>query len=261
MSRLVFGLQPVRETLRAHGARVAKIYLQADGGPALEALGRFAVSSGAVLERVSRAALDRLSEGGRHQGAAAEAPELRLWDVEDLALGPDAAVTLLDGVTDPQNFGATIRSAVALGTGEVVFGEHGAAPLTPATFRASAGAVEHARLVRARSLHGAVATLVECGLTVVALDPAASALLGDHDLSGPAAVVVGAEDRGVSRAVKRACSALARLPMSDRVGSLNASVAAAIALYEVRRQRGRDEAQAGAAERAASAVDGDESTE
>jgi 23S rRNA (guanosine2251-2'-O)-methyltransferase len=119
----------------------------------------------------------------------------------------------------------------------VVFGENQAAPLTPTTFRASAGAVEHARLCRVPSLRGAVEELVARGVTVVSLEADAEASLAEVDLRGPAAVVIGAEDKGVGRAVRRSSSARARLPMSGKLDSLNASVAAAVALYEIRRQR------------------------
>jgi 23S rRNA (guanosine2251-2'-O)-methyltransferase len=144
---------------------------------------------------------------------------------------------VLDGVTDPQNFGASIRSAVALGSGAVVFGENQAAPLTAATFRASAGAVEQAHLCRVRSLRSAVSALVDQKVTVVSLEADAERDLASVDLRGPAAVVIGSEDRGVSRGIRQLCSARARLPMSGKLDSLNASVAAAVALYEIRRQR------------------------
>ena len=233
----MIGIQPVREALRAHGAELDRVFVARDGGPTLDALARFAADQGVRVERVEVADLDSRCRGGRHQGALAIARALVLSPLESLELGPGALVAVLDGVTDPQNFGAVIRSAVALGTGEVVFAEHAAAPLTPATFRASAGAVEHARLVRVASLRSAVDVLAERGLTIVALDATAPTALADVDLTGPAAIVVGAEDRGVSRPVRQAATVTARLPMSGRVASLNASVALAIALYEAVRQR------------------------
>ncbi|MEQ9318194.1 MAG: RNA methyltransferase, partial [Polyangiaceae bacterium] len=156
---------------------------------------------------------------------------------DDVDVSDDTLLVVLDGITDPHNFGATLRCAVALGATGVVWGEHHAAPLTPATFRASAGAVEHARLHQVASLHGALETLGARGVVTVALDASADVALSTVPLKGPAAVVVGAEDAGVARAVRRACAHRAKLPMAGPIDSLNASVAAGMALYEVVRQR------------------------
>ncbi len=165
------------------------------------------------------------------------APELALVGVEDIAVGPESLMVALDGVMDPQNFGAVLRSAVALGAGAVIWPEHASAPLSPATFRASAGAVEHAVLCRVPSLPGAIEALAARGVTAVALDAQGPVELGEVDLRGPALIVIGAEDKGTRKGVRRACRFTARLPMVGPIASLNASVAGAIALYEVQRQR------------------------
>ena len=235
--RLIAGIQPVREAIRVHGKKLGRVLITATQSKRLEALSRFARAQELVVERSARGELDRLSGGLRHQGVLAFAPDLALVSLETMAASTDAAIVALDGITDPQNFGAVVRSSVALGQGAVLFGEHHAAPLSPATFRASAGAVEHAQLCRTRSLRGAVQMLAERGLSTVALCAAASNTLCEIDLTGPVVVVVGAEDTGVSRGVRRACQVQARLVMSNTLDSLNASVAAAVALYEISRQR------------------------
>ena len=148
------------------------------------------------------------------------------------------AAVALDGITDPQNFGAAIRSAVALGSGEVIWAEHRSAPLSPTTFRASAGAIEHARLYRVASLRGSLVELTARGAVTVALDAQAPEPLQAIDLQRPLVLVAGSEDAGVSRGVRRCCSHQARLPMHGSLDSLNASVAVAVALYEAGRQRG-----------------------
>jgi 23S rRNA (guanosine2251-2'-O)-methyltransferase len=242
VSRLVYGLQPVREAVRAHGDRVERVFVERGAGPKTEALARFAEGHGIPVEFVARPELDRRTAGGRHQGALAFAPDLPLLAVADIPIGTATVLVALDGVMDPQNFGAVIRSAVALGAGAVVWPEHASAPLSPATFRASAGAVEHARLCRVPSLPEALDALAARGVTSVALDAQGPVELGDVDLTGPVLVVVGAEDKGTRRSVRRACRHTARLPMSGPIDSLNASVAAAIALYEVVRQRQRRDA-------------------
>lgn len=237
MPRLVVGIQAVREAVRSHGARIEQLVVERSDSPRLEALARYAGELGIPVVRSTRSELDRASRGVQHQGVVAFAPEVALVPLESL-VATDCALVLLDGVTDPHNFGATIRSAVALGSGGVVFAENQSAPLTPATFRASAGAVEHARLCRVPALRGAVSDLVAKGVMVVSLEADAPSMLSEVDLRGPAAVVIGAEDKGVGRGVRKLCSARARLPMSGTLDSLNASVAAAVALYEIRRQRG-----------------------
>ena len=239
MSRLVFGLQAVREVVRAHGDRVEKLFLERDAGPKLDALARFAEGRGIPVESLSRAELDRRAVGGRHQGALALAPDLALVGVSDIPLGPSSVVVALDGVMDPQNFGAVIRSAVGLGATAILWPEHASAPLSPATFRASAGAIEHAVLCRVPALPEAIDALTGRGLTAVALDAQGPVELGDLDLRGPVTIVIGAEDKGTRRPVRRACRYTARLPMAGPIASLNASVAGAIALYEVLRQRRR----------------------
>jgi 23S rRNA (guanosine2251-2'-O)-methyltransferase len=238
MSRLVFGLQPVREAIRAHGDQVERVVVErAVDNPTLDALARFAEGKGIPVERLPRAELDRRSAGGRHQGALALAPDLALVSVDTLEVGPESVIVALDGLMDPQNFGAVLRSSVALGASAVLWAEHASAPLSPATFRASAGAVEHATLCRVPSLPDALQSLTARGVTAVALDAQGPVELGDLDLRGPVAIVVGAEDKGTRRPVRQACKHTARLPMAGPIASLNASVAAALALYEVLRQR------------------------
>lgn len=240
-SRLICGMQPVREAIRAQGSRLERVLIEdasREPSPQLDALARFARDHGAPVERSPRAELDRMARGVRHQGAIALAPELVLVPPSALTVEAHALVVALDEVQDPQNFGAVIRSAVAMGATGVVWPEHRSAPLSPATFRASAGAIEHATLCRVPSLPPVLDDLRERGFAVVGLDVTGPVAIDAVDLSGPAAIVVGAEDKGLRKTVKRSCTALARLPMPGPIGSLNASVAAAIALYEAVRQRG-----------------------
>jgi len=238
MSRLICGLQPVREAIRAHGEHLERVLVDAgEGAPQLDALARYAKDHGAKVERVPRGDLDRLSRGAHHQGAIALAPELSLRRLADLDLGPGTLIVALDELQDPQNFGAVIRSSVALGASAVLWPEHRSAPLSMATFRASAGAVEHATLCRVGSLPTALETLRASGVTAVGLDAQGDVPLSAVDLRGPVVLVIGAEGKGLRRTVKGVCDHLARLPMAGPIASLNASVAAAIALYETARQR------------------------
>ena len=240
MARLVFGMQPVREAIRVHGARIERVFVARQAGPKLEALARWAKDHGTAVETCDAGDLDRRTGGGRHQGVVAVVPEFRLWSLDELPIEKTSVFVALDGVMDPQNFGAVVRSAVALGASGVIWPEHSSAPLSPATFRASAGAMEHAVLCRVASLAHAFDHMAAHGVAVVALDAQAPTELSAIDLTGPVVLVIGAEDKGVRRGLRRACTFIAHLPMSGPIASLNASVAGAIALYEVVRQRRRE---------------------
>jgi 23S rRNA (guanosine2251-2'-O)-methyltransferase len=236
----VCGLQPVREAIRAHGSKLERVVVEAKGrtaSPQLEALARFAGDHGARVERLAQPDLDRIARGVRHQGAIAFAPDLAILSLDDVPIRDDALLVALDEVQDPQNFGAVIRSAVSMGATAVVWPEHRSAPLSPTTFRASAGAVEHATLCRVAALPFALETLRARGVVCVGLDMTAGTPIDRVGLVGPVALVVGAEGKGLRKTVKHACDMLASLPMPGPIDSLNASAAVAIALYEAVRQR------------------------
>lgn len=238
-ARLVLGLQPVREALRAHGHGVERVWVSEGDSPRLRALTEYANARGAAeVCRVARRRLDALSQGVAHQGAAAWAPRLGFESWASQRRLPNLLCLALDKLQDPQNFGAVVRCAVGIGQGAVVlWGEHASAPLTPAMFRASAGGVEHARLCRVPSLAGALQEASAEGTQVVALAARADRLLQEVDLTRPTIIVVGSEGAGLSNAVKRASGVSAAVVRPGAIDSLNASVAAAIALYEANRQR------------------------
>jgi 23S rRNA (guanosine2251-2'-O)-methyltransferase len=231
--RMIVGLQPVREAIRVHRYGLQRVVLEEKDSPTLDALARFATDQGVPeVIRAPRSDLDSWTDGAQHQGVTAWGPELKLLPLEDLLADPKLIALALDGIQDPQNFGAVIRSAVGVADAAVIWGEHSSAPLSPATGRASAGAIEHARLCRVPSLVGALTTARERGVSVVGLDAHASDRVGELDLDGPTILVVGNEHEGIGRGVRRACSAVGRLTASGRIDSLNASVAAALALHE-----------------------------
>jgi 23S rRNA (guanosine2251-2'-O)-methyltransferase len=235
--RLLLGIQSVREALRAHGSKVTRVLIELQPSPTLQALARFAADQGATVEPVPRATLDALSAGTRHQGAAAYAPPLVMHRLEEVLTGPSPLIIALDEVQDPQNFGAVIRSAVAIAGAAVMWPEHASAPLTPTTFRASAGAIEHATLVKVGSLRSALGACAGAGAVVVALDGNADTSIFEVDLTGPAVLVVGSEGKGLRKGVRQVATVVAKLPMTGVLDSLNASAATSIALYEAARQR------------------------
>jgi 23S rRNA (guanosine2251-2'-O)-methyltransferase len=127
MARLISGLQPVREAIRTRGRELERVLVNESDSPQLKALARYARDQGARVEGTSKADLDRLARGARHQGAIAFAPDLKLRTLDELELGPSALVVALDELQDPQNFGAVLRSSVAMGASAVVWPEHSSA--------------------------------------------------------------------------------------------------------------------------------------
>lgn len=236
--RLVLGHQAVREVIRVCGTRTFRVVIQKSDSPRIQAVERFARDQGIPVENVERATLDRISFGGQHQGVAAFAPPLTLHDWDDIYMQPTLLAVALDGVVDPHNFGATIRSAVGVAGAPILWGESASAPLSPVTFRASAGAIEHATLCRVRSLHGALSAAASAGVEILGLTPDADEELHTIECRGPTVLVIGSEEKGMGRAVRKTCTRLVRLHQSGRVQSLNASVAAGIALHSLATRRG-----------------------
>jgi 23S rRNA (guanosine2251-2'-O)-methyltransferase len=170
-----------------------------------------------------------------HQGIVLEMREFKYAEL-DVLLDKPGLVVVLDGLQDPQNVGAIIRSAHALGAIGVVMGKDRAAAITGAVVKASAGATEHTPIVRVVNLSRALEELKEKGYWTVAADPEGTPL-HETKLDGPLAVVIGAEGEGVRPGVLSHCDFRVRIPMSGQVASLNASVSAGIVLYEIARQR------------------------
>ena len=237
-NRLVAGIQPVRECVRVRSKAIERLVLTASDSPTLAALERFARDQGvARVDRLSRGEMDSLAQGAQHQGAIAFAPFLELASWSEVVERPGLLAIALDQIQDPQNFGAVIRSAVATGGAAVLWGEHASAPLGTATFRASAGAIEHATLCRVPALKDALREARERGVRVVGLAAHADKRLSEIDLTGPTVIVLGNEASGLQPAVRRGCTELAAVVRPHLLDSLNASVAAAIALYEAEKQR------------------------
>lgn len=250
-SRTVHGIHPVLEALRAHPGDVERIYvLEGSVAPraAAEILSR-AREARVKVERVPRERLQAMVEGGVHQGVVARLREFAYAGLEDLLARAKASarpplVVVLDGLQDPHNLGAVIRSADALGVHGVVLPKDRSVGVTATVARASAGAVEHVPVVRVTNLSRALEELKAAGLWVAAADPEGDQALWDARLDGPLAVVIGAEGAGVRPGVLKHCDLRLRIPMAGRVASLNASVSAALVLYEVARQRAAPRASA-----------------
>jgi 23S rRNA (guanosine2251-2'-O)-methyltransferase len=234
---IVYGLRPVAEALRSKRREVREV---------LDSVGDEEVASKAAvrrvpLKRIHRERIEELVPGVVHQGVAARVGPYPYSGLEEILAAPDPLVVVLDGVTDPRNLGAVLRAADGAGASGVVLPKDRATGVTPAAVKASAGASEHVRVARETNLRRALERMKEAGVWVYAAEDAArirATVYTDLDLSGPVALVLGSEGRGVRRLVREGCDGTVSIPMRGAVSSLNVSVAVAILLFEARRQRG-----------------------
>jgi 23S rRNA (guanosine2251-2'-O)-methyltransferase len=240
---LIEGRRPVVEALRA-GRPMDRILLASGANrAALGELLDLARGRGVEVQTVPRSVLDAEASSGAHQGVLAIVAPLQPIDLVELLALPLASreppfFLALDGVEDPHNLGALARSAEAAGCHGLVVPRHRSAPLSAVAVKTSAGALEHLPVAEVPNLARAVDHLRDAGVWCIGLDGAAQASLFDLQLADePVCVVVGGEGSGLHRLVRDSCDVLVRIPMSGQVESLNASVAGALALFEVRRRR------------------------
>ncbi len=199
-----------------------------------------AAARGVPIEETDRNRLDQLAGGVVHQGVVLEADALPVLDAALWSHGPfpeQAVVVILDGVEDPHNFGAIVRSAAACGACAVLFGKDRSAPLSSAAMKSAAGAMEYIDLVQATNVSRAINDLKKAGFWIAGLDADADKTIWEADLKGRIGLVIGSEGKGIRRLVRENCDFHLRIPLSGPITSLNASVSAAIAIAECLRQR------------------------
>ena len=237
------GRRPVAEALAA-GREARRLLISASARPApeLRAITDAARRIDLPVDRVPADQMTRIGGFEGHQGVLLEVGDRRWSDLGEMlararAGSRDPFVLVLEHLQDPTNFGTLLRSAEAAGVDGVIFPERGAAPLTAAAVKASAGASEHLLIGRLPTVGEAIHDLKAAGLRLVAADQDAPASAWESDLGGPVAIVVGSEGSGLSGATRRRCDLLVSFPMAGRVASLNASTAGALLLFEVVRQR------------------------
>jgi 23S rRNA (guanosine2251-2'-O)-methyltransferase len=223
--------------------RTAYVAEGAERDDRLRDIFKLAADRGTPLLEVTRAELDRLTGGALHQGVALQLPAFDYAHPDDLlATALDSAgeplIVALDSITDPRNLGAIVRSATAFGADGVLIPERRSAGMTAAAWKTSAGAAAHIPIARATNLNRSLRAYAQAGLTLVGLDGRAALRISEVPaISGPVVLLVGSEGDGLSRLVREACDVLASIPISTSVESLNAGVAAGIALYEISRHR------------------------
>ncbi len=244
--RVVVGRKPVLEALRA-GVPVEKILLRrgVKGSP-IEELRRLARREGVTIEEMEIDQFQRRAGKGVSQGVLALVQEPKATEIEDILAtarnrGEQPLLLLLDEIEDPQNVGALLRSAECAGLHGAVLLKHHSPPLGGAVAKTSAGASFHLPIARTSNLSQTIERLKAEGIWVVGTDGSADKVYDEYDYTGPTAIVVGNEGRGMRRLVREMCDVLVRIPLYGKIESLNASVAGALVMFEAARCRRRSQ--------------------
>jgi 23S rRNA (guanosine2251-2'-O)-methyltransferase len=235
---LLVGRRPVLEALKSGGS-LQRVFLMQGLAPSgvLGEIRRRAEDSAVPVRMVPKSEMDRMASGGNHQGVAALTGRYRYASLERLLEGPAPAVLFLDGLTDPHNLGSLLRSADGAGFKGVVIPAHRSVSVTAAVRRVSVGAAEIVPVARVKNLGQAIDQARTAGLWILGLDEKAETDLWSSDLmEPPVGLVLGSEERGISKSVRDRCDGLVNIPQFGRIGSLNVAVAGAIAMFEVTRR-------------------------
>ena len=238
---IIFGIHAVSEALRSRPKSISHIAIARGRSDAkLQKIIEAARAAGVALRLEPRQALDRLSNGGTHQGVIAALTAKAYSDVSDVLAqrrSKFAFILVLDGIEDPHNLGAIIRTADAAGADGIIIPERRAAGVTGTVAKASAGAVEHLPIARVTNISRALEELKSKNIWTVGLDERGSQTYDQLDYSMDCALVLGAEGKGLHEHVRKHCDFVVSIPMLGKVPSLNVSVAAAVVMYEMVRQR------------------------
>lgn len=237
---IVYGINPVLEALRA--GRVKALRISSRDDERMRELLAFASTHGITPERVTNDVLARQAKGGVHQGVVADVDEASQYAVEDLVrcARDEPLILVLDGIEDPHNLGAILRSADATGVDGVIVQARRSAARSGVAAKASAGAMAHVKIAEVVNIARALDELKGLGVWTVGLTGEAPMSYDAVDLSAPTAIVLGAEGPGLRRLVREKCDVMASIPMQGHVGSINVSVAAGVVLFEAVRQRRRN---------------------
>jgi 23S rRNA (guanosine2251-2'-O)-methyltransferase len=237
---VMHGINAVSEALKAYPERIERICIErGQRNPRIQEIVKIAQQSHVRISFEERSWLDRKTEGARHQGVLCHVAEMAALDSEDIlaqAKSPGFLV-VLDGIEDPHNLGAILRSAEAAGADGVFLPKNRSAGISPTVAKASAGAVSHIKLARIVNTTQCIEALKKSGYWIVGLDAASDQPIWQTDLTMPIALVLGSEGSGMHRLVREKCDFVVSLPIRGNVNSFNVSVAAGIAFYEVLRQR------------------------
>lgn len=234
---ILVGIHPIHEALKARRPVDRVLVAKGAGGPRLQEIIEMCRRSGIPVRFEPRDALDRAAAGAKHQGIVAFGAERAYGSLEDIAENA-RLVVVLDGIEDPHNLGAIIRTANGAGADAVVIGERRAAGLTETVAKASAGAIEYTPVARVTNISQTIEQLKAGGFWVYGLDERAAETYDSVNFAEKAVIVLGAEGKGLHEHVRKHCDVLLRIPMAGQIASLNVSVAAGVVLFEWRRRAG-----------------------
>lgn len=239
---MIFGRNPVIELIKS-GRSINKIFF-AEGSHdgSIKKIFSMAKNAGIVCEIVNRTKLDKICEGGRHQGVAAMAAAVQYSTVEEIlnfsaSKNESPFIILLDELEDPHNFGAILRTADAVGVHGVIIPKRRSVQLNSTVAKTSAGAVEYVKVAQVVNVAQTLKKFHEMNLKIVGSDMSAEKNFSEVDLSGGIVLIIGSEGKGMRRLTKENCDLLVKIPMRGKINSLNASVAGAVLMYEIFRQR------------------------
>lgn len=239
----VYGVNPVLEQLKAAPTDVLEVLIAVGTErPVLRTIAEAARRLGLRVTRVESALLDRLTNGQRHQGVVAKIEGFSYLSLTDLLQNLSDApgsrwILILDGLTDPRNFGAVLRTAEAVGLQHVLIPKDRSVGITPTVVKASAGAVHHLKIYQVTNLRRAIVALKEQGFWIVGLHAEAQESLYDREYPERLGIVLGNEGKGVRPLIQKECDFLAGIPMPGKIASLNVAVAGAVFLYELLRRK------------------------
>ena len=231
---ILTGIHPITEALRSGGALDRILIAQGAGGPRLQEIIDLARRAGIPIRFEPRAALERLSGSSAHQGVVALGAARKYADLN--AVAESSLLVVLDGVEDPHNLGAIIRTAHAAGAGAVIIPERRAASLTDVVAKTAAGALEHLPVARVTNINRALEELKERGHWIYGLDERGAEAYDQIDYAAKSVLVLGGEGKGLHEQVRKHCDVLVRIPMAGKISSLNVSVAAGVVLFELRKR-------------------------
>ena len=245
-TEIIYGINSVFEALKADRRKIYEIYIAENkASERIAKIVKYAESKKIPVKKVKISQLKSIAGTTQHQGISAKVNPYVMAGLSDI-IGSDLVndnsrfLLLLDNVLDPQNLGAIIRTALSAGIEGIIIPKDRSAMPTPSVSKASAGAIEHISLIRVTNMVDTIKVLKQQGVWVVGLDKGADKTVYSSDLTGSVAIVIGGEEKGIRPLVRKNCDFLVSIPQIGQVNSLNASVAAAIAMYEAFRQRGID---------------------
>lgn len=242
MPKMIFGINPVLEALRSDKPPEKIFVMHNTGGPSINAVFELATTKRILYEKVGKLRFTQIGGGKNHQGVAALISEFdysTIAEILEIAVKRNEKpyVALLDGITDPHNLGAVIRSAECAGVHGIIIPKHRAVGMTEVVAKTSAGALAHMAIAKVTNLANAIDELKEAGVWIAGTDQSGESSLHETKFTGPIGIIIGSEGSGMRRLVKEKCDFMVQIPMKGKISSLNASVAAALMFFEVSRQR------------------------